>query len=151
MISMDWMPTLLAAAGLAPDASYPPDGENLLPILTGQARTHARKLYWRFRAGAQRAVREGDWKYLRIASNEFLFDLGKDPRERANLRNRHKDVFERLKGDWETWSGTMLPEHQRPVTYTNSGGVLADHYAVKNPPLPEHGGGPGRAAAQGGN
>ena len=44
MISMDWMPTLLAAAGLAPDSSYPPDGENLLPILTGQdfaARAHA--------------------------------------------------------------------------------------------------------------
>ena len=34
MISMDWMPTLLAAAGLAPDASYPLDGENLLPVLT---------------------------------------------------------------------------------------------------------------------
>jgi arylsulfatase A-like enzyme len=144
MISMDWMPTLLAAAGLAPASDYPPDGENLLPILSGQA-PHARKLYWRFRAGAQRAVREGDWKYLRIASNEFLFDLGKDPRERGNLRNRHKDVFERLKADWETWSTTMLPEHQRPVTYTNSGNVLGNRYGVSNPPRPEHGGSAGKA------
>ena len=31
MISMDWMPTLLAAAGVQPDPAYPPDGENLLP------------------------------------------------------------------------------------------------------------------------
>jgi arylsulfatase A-like enzyme len=140
MISMDWMPTLLAAAGLAPDASYPPDGDNLLPILTKGASPHPRKLFWRFRAGAQRAVRDGDWKYLRTDSNEFLFDVVQDPRERANLRNRRKDVFERLKGEWDAWSNTMLPEHGRPVTYTNSGNVLADHYGVKNPPLPEHGG-----------
>jgi hypothetical protein len=104
-------------------------------------------MFWRFRAGAQRAVREGDWKYLRIAGNEFLFDLDKDPRERGNLRNRRKDVFERLKGDWETWNSTMLPEHQRPVTYTNSSGVLADRYGVHNPPLPEHGG-PAKAGAR---
>ena len=30
-ISMDWLPTLLAAAGTAPDPAYPPDGINLLP------------------------------------------------------------------------------------------------------------------------
>src|SRR5262245_51667615 len=57
MISMDWMPTLLAAAGTAPDPAYPPDGENLLPIVTGGAAPHARKLYWRFKAGQQRALR----------------------------------------------------------------------------------------------
>ena len=33
-ITMDWMPTLLAAAGIAPDPAYPPDGINLLPCLT---------------------------------------------------------------------------------------------------------------------
>jgi arylsulfatase A-like enzyme len=36
-ISMDWLPTLLAAAGGAPDPQYPSDGENLLPQLLGQA------------------------------------------------------------------------------------------------------------------
>ena len=30
---MDWMPTLLAAAGAQPDPAYPPDGINLLPVL----------------------------------------------------------------------------------------------------------------------
>ncbi len=33
-ISMDWMPTLLAAAGGSPDPAYPMDGINLLPMLT---------------------------------------------------------------------------------------------------------------------
>src|SRR5713101_2144446 len=34
-ISMDWLPTLLAAAGAASDPAYPPDGMNLLPALMG--------------------------------------------------------------------------------------------------------------------
>src|SRR6266436_2074561 len=110
MITMDWVPTLLAAAGTSPDAAYPSDGEDLGPAMTGRAAPHPRKLYWRYKAGSQRAVRDGDWKYLRIAGNEFLFDVVKDPRERANLKDRHKDVFDRVKNDWTTWNETMLPE-----------------------------------------
>jgi Arylsulfatase A and related enzymes len=59
------------AAGTAPDAAYPSDGEDLGPIVTGRAAPHSRKLYWRYKAGSQRAVRDGDWKYLRIAGNDF--------------------------------------------------------------------------------
>jgi arylsulfatase A-like enzyme len=139
MISMDWMPTLLSAAGTAPDPAFPPDGENLLPILAGAA-PHPRKLYWRFKAGQQRALREGDWKYLKIAGNEFLFDVVKDPRERGNLKERYQDAFERLKADWEAWSATMLPERARPAAYNNPGNFLADHYGAKNPLSPELGG-----------
>jgi arylsulfatase A-like enzyme len=132
-ITMDWVPTLLAAAGTAPDAAYPSDGEDLGPIMTGRAAPHSRRLYWRYKAGSQRAIRDGDWKYLRIAGNEFLFDVVKDPRERGNLKDRQKDVFERLKTDWETWNDTMLPERPRPAAYSNPGNFLADHYGVINP------------------
>jgi arylsulfatase A-like enzyme len=140
MISMDWMPTLLAAAGAQPDPAYPPDGESLMPILTGAAAPHPRKLYWRFKSGTQRAIRDGDWKYLQIAGNEFLFDVMKDPRERGNLKDRHKDVFARLKADWEAWNKTMLDQRPTPARYNNPGVDLADHYGVTNPPSPEHGG-----------
>jgi arylsulfatase A-like enzyme len=133
MISMDWMPTLLAAIGTQPDPSYPPDGDNLLPVLAGGASPHPRKLFWRFKAGEQRAVRDGDWKYLQIAGNEFLFDVVKDPRERANLKTRNKDVFERLKDDWAAWNNTMLAERPRPAAYSNPGNAVADHYGVVNP------------------
>ena len=130
MISMDWMPTLLAAAGIAPEPAYPPDGENLLPILTGRAAPHSRKLFWRFKAGGQRAVRDADWKYLRITGHEFLFNVVTDPRERANLMDRHKAVFDRLKNDWESWNSTMLPERPGPAVYSNQGRWMADHYGV---------------------
>ena len=132
-ITMDWVPTLLAAAGTTPDAAYPSDGEDLGPIMTGGAAPHSRRLYWRYKAGSQRAIRDGDWKYLRIAGNEFLFDVVKDPRERGNLKDRQKDVFDRLKTDWETWNDTMLPERPRPAAYSNPGNFLADHYGVINP------------------
>src|ERR1700694_3335909 len=47
-ISMDWMPTLLAAAGTAPDPAFPPDGMNLLPLLTGHVAAVDRKLFLRY-------------------------------------------------------------------------------------------------------
>src|SRR6266550_2386163 len=132
MITMDWMPTLLAVGGTQPDPAYPSDGENLSPALTGVA-PHPRKFYWRYKAGSQRAIRDDNWKYLRIAGNEFLFDVVQDPRERANLKDRHKDVFDRLKSDWEVWNSTMLPERSRPATYNNPANSMADHYGVVNP------------------
>lgn len=133
MISMDWMPTLLAATGLQPDPAYPADGDNLLPTLTGRASPHPRKLFWRYKAGGQRAVRDSDWKYLQIAGNEFLFDVVQDPRERTNLKDRRKDIFDRLKSDWEAWNNMMLPERTRPATYGHPGHLIADHYGVTNP------------------
>jgi hypothetical protein len=90
-------------------------------------------LCWRYKAGSQRAIRDGDWKYLRIAGNEFLFDVVRDPRERANLKDREKDVFERLKSDWDAWNATMLPERSRPASFTHTGNFVADHYGVTNP------------------
>src|SRR5436305_4715691 len=46
MITMDWMSTLLAAAGAEADPAFPFDGENLAPAFAGTA-PHPRKLYWR--------------------------------------------------------------------------------------------------------
>jgi arylsulfatase A-like enzyme len=134
MITMDWAPTLLAIGGTRPDPAYPSDGEDLAPALTGAA-AHPRKFYWRYKAGSQRAIRDADWKYLRIAGNEFLFDVVQDPRERANLKERYSDVFDRLKGDWEAWNATMLEERPRPAAYAQPGNVMADHYGVVNPPV----------------
>jgi arylsulfatase A-like enzyme len=134
MVTMDWAPTLLAAGGLRGDPAYPFDGMDLAPALASREAPHPRKLYWRYKAGSQRAVRDGDWKYLRIAGNEFLFDVVADPRERANLKERRKDIFDRLKNDWEAWNAAMLEERPRPAAYGQPGNSLADHYGVVNTP-----------------
>jgi len=127
-ISMDWLPTLLAAAGTAPDAAYPSDGENILPVLLGTRPPYARTLYWRYKAQAQRAVRDGDWKYLKINENEFLFDLAHDVRERANLRERSPEVFQRLKQQWDDWNRAQLPITEDVYTHGVTPDTLADRY-----------------------
>jgi arylsulfatase A-like enzyme len=126
-ITMDWLPTLLAAAGASADPAYPPDGINLLPILTQGAPLVTRKLYWRYKGNAQRAARDGDYKYLKILDNTFLFNVVEDPMERANLKDRKKDVFERLVTQWNEWNRAMLPEIDESYTITFSGDQLADH------------------------
>jgi arylsulfatase A-like enzyme len=97
-ISMDWMPTLLAAAGALPDPGYPLDGMNLLPMLTQNAPPVSRKLFWCYKANAQRAARDGDYKFLKILDNTFLFNVVEDPLERANLRSAIRTFISGLPG-----------------------------------------------------
>jgi arylsulfatase A-like enzyme len=128
-MSMDWHPTLLAAAGVPPHPDYPSDGEDILPALTGERAPWPRTLYWRYKAQAQRAVRDGDWKYLKINDQEFLFDVVDDVRERANLRGKQPEVFERLKRQWQHWSDGMLPITDDVYTHALTPDVQADRYA----------------------
>jgi arylsulfatase A-like enzyme len=129
-MTMDWLPTLLAAAGApAYEAS---DGINLLELLQ-QGRTMPRKLYWRYKAHAQRAVRDGDLKYLRIKGNEFLFDLGADVHERANLAIDQPQQLAALRADWEAWDKTMLPIPADAYTHYPRGSQQADRYGVTGP------------------
>ena len=130
---MDWVPTLLAAAGTAPDPAYPPDGMNLLPVLTRHAPPVPRKLYWRYKANAQRAMRDGDLKFLKILDNTFLFNVVADPLERANLKDRQKDDYRRLVREWLDWNATMLPEIEESFTGGITGEETADHYGAKQP------------------
>ncbi len=131
-ISMDWLPTLLAGAGIEPPAR-PFDGENLWPELTGARFPHPRRLFWRYKANGQRALRDGDWKYLKIQGSEFLFDLARDPRERANLKGRHPEIFQALQADWVRWNATMLPLVRDSYSDAADGSRLADRYGARSP------------------
>src|SRR5215813_12622648 len=130
-ISMDWMPTLLAAAGTTADPEFPPDGVSLLPALTQNAALVPRKLFWRYKGGWQRALRDGDFKYLKILDSDFLFNVVADPMERANLKARNKDIYDRLVAEWHAWNATMLPEIAESSTILFSGNNLADHIGAK--------------------
>jgi len=130
-ITMDWLPTLLAAAGATPDPEYPSDGINLLPLLAGGAVPVSRKLFWRFKTNGQRAVREGDLKFLKMLDNTFLFHVSDDPLERANLKDRRPEEYHRLVREWYDWNSHMLPE----IEESNAGGLegrtAADRYGAK--------------------
>jgi arylsulfatase A-like enzyme len=131
-ISMDWVATLLAAAEVESDPAYPLDGINLLPVLTQNAAPIPRKLFWRYKANAQRAVRDGDYKFLKILDNTFLFNVVEDPLERANLKERQADVYRKLVQEWYGWNTSMLPEIKESYTHSFDGKQLADHYGAKH-------------------
>jgi arylsulfatase A-like enzyme len=126
-ITMDWFPTLLEAANVAPAPTHPPDGISLLPMLTGQHAPIPRKLFWRYRTNAQRAMRDGGHKYLKIRANSFLFDVVADPRERANLWDRDPDKANQMLEAWQSWNATMLPESPNSFAETYTAAQLADH------------------------
>ena len=106
-MSMDWLPTLLSAAGAKPDPAYPPDGIDLLPVLRGQVPEIQREVFWRTQD--MMAARKGDWKYVRSGSAEYLANLAEDETENANFRLKNTAVFEQLKRAYEDWDKQMLP------------------------------------------
>jgi arylsulfatase A-like enzyme len=130
-ITMDWMPTLLALAGTHPDPAYPSDGISLVPVLTQEAAPVPRKLFWRYKRNAQRAMRDGDMKYLKIADNTFLFNVAADPLERANLKNRQPEVYSRMAAEYEAWNAAMLPEDAQANSSGFTASQLADHFGIK--------------------
>ena len=106
-ITMDWTATMLAAAGVAAHPDHPLDGASLLPLFGDPAWRAPRDLYWRMLHRGQRALRSGAWKYLRMDGHDYLFDLARDARERANLAPREPERLAELRARWERWADTM--------------------------------------------
>jgi arylsulfatase A-like enzyme len=68
-----------------------------------------RPLYWRF--SHQRAIRQGDWKYMQVGTQrEYLFDMTQPEPEQNNLINSYPDIASELKAKYWNWSNQM----QRP-------------------------------------
>jgi arylsulfatase A-like enzyme len=129
-ISMDWLPTLLSAAGGRADPGFPADGIDLGAVLRTGSRPLPRTLCWRYLNLAQEACRDGDWKYLKILKNTFLFNVADDPQERANLKDRHPDIYQRLVAEYRSWEATMLPLDFEAFTSGFTGDTWADHFGV---------------------
>jgi len=108
-ITMDWMATFLAAAGVAPHPDYPLDGVDLRAALEDPTAVRPRELFWRMKHRNQRAVRAGDWKYLERDGYPYLFDLAQDGRERANLAKRNPERLAALRAKLDAWHATMPP------------------------------------------
>jgi len=125
---MDLMPTLLAASGLTPAANYPSDGENLLPVIVDEAKPQPRRLFWRHNAHQQLALREGDWKYLKIEGNEFLFNLHNDERERANLKQQQPERLAEMRHAAEQWQQSQLAYRDNNYSLDLHANQYAEHY-----------------------
>ena len=109
-ITMDWVATILDIAKVSPSKSHPLDGKSLLNVLQKPRQTFERDLFWKMLYRNQKAMRSGDWKYLSVEGDEFLFNLAKDERERANYGKREPKRLAGLRAKYLAWE-EGLPKH----------------------------------------
>ena len=108
-ITMDWVATFLEAAGAPAHPGYPLDGMSLLGNLRHPERVVPRELFWRMKFREQKAARAGTWKWLSVDGYEYLFDLARDQRERANLSGRYPARLAELKARFLAWEASLPP------------------------------------------
>ncbi|MDO6564086.1 sulfatase-like hydrolase/transferase [Amphritea sp. 1_MG-2023] len=111
-MTMDWSRTMLEIGQGEFDPNYPVDGVSLLPVITGKVDKFERPLYWRMNHRDQRALRVGEFKYLKVDEHEYLFNITNDARERANLKKVYPDKLEDMRKQWLSWNESMpqIPE-----------------------------------------
>jgi arylsulfatase A-like enzyme len=111
-LTMDWSATMLEAASAVASGAYPLDGQSLYGLLADGSKTFEQPLFWRMNHRGQRAMRLGNYKYLRVDGHDYLFDLTLDARERANLGKHQPERLAAMRDSWEAWNATMpaIPE-----------------------------------------
>jgi arylsulfatase A-like enzyme len=126
---VDWVPTLIGAAGgRAPD-DHVIDGTNLLPLFRGEP-LPARPLFWylpfyelRWGATPSAIVREGDWKLIEFFGDWFdpggrymrggrleLYNLRDDIGEHHDLASRDAPRAKALQAKLHTWLASVPAE-----------------------------------------
>lgn len=121
VISMDFYPTILAAAGISQDVSEPLDGESLMPLLKQAGALKRQAIYFHYpnyafhrsnRLGS--AIRRGDYKLIEFfdeASVE-LYNLRDDVGETQDLSAKRPEVATSLRSElvrWREASGAAMP------------------------------------------
>lgn len=94
---VDWLPTLIRAAGGDPTEIQATEGIDLWSALSDQSSDlPERTMYWKTRSAS--AVRQGDWKLIqhRKGQRNELFDLKNDPLEKTNLTQKEPERVRKL-------------------------------------------------------
>jgi arylsulfatase A len=141
----DLYPTLAEIAGVPPQEVGGEDGQSLLGVFAGEARSERTTLVSHSIRG-HFAIREGDWKLClaagsggwsapreKIAQEQGLpplqlFDLATDPGERNNLIDKHPEKVAALRA---------LLQNEIDNGRSTPGKPLANDRPVQLPPLPQ--------------
>ncbi|MCB1086348.1 MAG: sulfatase, partial [Verrucomicrobiae bacterium] len=123
---VDWLPTLLAAAGTKAPDDWPIDGVDLSPLLRGGS-IAPRSLFWylpfyelRWGATPSAVIRDGDWKLIESFADSFdaegrfhpgakveLFNLRTDLGETRNLAGTEPDRAATMRRRLREWMDSV--------------------------------------------
>ena len=110
----DALPTFAEIAGLKAPSGI--DGVSVLPTILGNKQDLSnRVLYWEFfESGFQQAVRQGDWKAIRMAPGKplELYDLSKDESESENIAESNPEIIAKMEAVLKT---VRTPSDNWPV------------------------------------
>jgi arylsulfatase A-like enzyme len=119
VITLDVLPTLIAATNNEIDPAWKLDGINLLPYLNGSGEEPPERfLYWQMGFGW--AIRDNTWKLVRPwggnngwGSQERtpeLYTIANDIKESNNLTKTNPKQTATLQKQWDTWKSQMKEE-----------------------------------------
>ena len=111
IISLDILPTMIAAAGGTVQDDWQLDGVNLLPYISGRTIESPHKtLYWSW--GARKAIRQGDFKAVSMNNGKKfeLFNLAKDISESTDLSTQHPEKLENMIQQHSKWESGLMPQ-----------------------------------------
>lgn len=116
--SMDLYPTLLNLAGVPLPDDRMLDGNDILPLLTGQKKAVSDVVYYYYRDKLY-AVRKGPWKAHFITRKSYspeppvvhevpvLFNLDVDPSEKYDVSAGHPEMIEEMRQVYEAHRATV--------------------------------------------
>lgn len=111
VISLDIMPTLIAASGNHINPEWELDGVNLLPYVAGREDTdpHA-TLYWSW--GPRKAIRQGNFKAVSMdnGKNYQLYDLHEDISESKDLSLNQPNKLKEMIRTHQVWEQELMPQ-----------------------------------------
>ena len=120
-ISLDVMPTILAAANVDFPTDRKFDGVNLLPLLTEGKSLRQRRLFWGH--GKSRAMRDGSWKLVMNAPGQKqpgLYNLADDIAEQDDLAKQKPGRLKKMLAATKAWEQDVAGDASpQPSTAAN--------------------------------
>jgi len=122
--TLDVLPTILAACGLAPPTDRKLDGFDVTPVLTDDKPSPHESLCWTWKEGKDQswqAIRKHEWKLVRRTESAAweLYDLKADYGESKDLASAKPELVKELAADFDRWLADCRGDPTRGVARKN--------------------------------
>lgn len=124
VVSMDFFPTFVHAAGGSTVANKQLEGLDLMPLFRGASRLDRDALYWHYPHNRPdvkyymgSSILQGDWKFYQGHGTieDALFDLKNDPLETNNVLNDNAKLADRLRVKLNQWLKKVAAKNPTPA------------------------------------